>query len=103
LRNVAAGGHWVSIALAGAGTIPRDAIGSVVTIEAGALRLRRDVLSGASYCSQSDLGAHFGLGQAAKIDRVVVRWPDGIREAFDAPPVDRISRLTRGQGRPHKP
>ena len=102
LRNIVQGGHWISIALAGAAT-RRDAIGAVVTVEAGAQRLRRDVLSGGSYCSQSDLRAHFGLGQATKIDRIVVRWPDGAREGFGAPEIDRIVTLKQGQGQRLKP
>jgi hypothetical protein len=99
LRNVAQAGHWIAIALTGAAGVPRDAIGAVVTLEAGAQRLRRDVVSGGSYCSQSDLRAHFGLGQTTKIDRIVVRWPDGTREAFGAPGIDRIVALKKGRGR----
>jgi hypothetical protein len=103
LRNVAAAGHWISIALTGAAGVPRDAIGASVTVEAIRQRLRRDVVSGASFCSQSDLRAHFGLGQTATIDRIVVRWPDGTREAFGVPGVDRIVPLTKGHGQRLKP
>ena len=98
LRNVAPAGHWISIALTG-----NAAIGAVVTLEAGAQRLRRDIVSGASYCSQSDLRAHFGLGQTTKIDRIVVRWPDGTREAFGVPGVDRIVALRKDQGQRQQP
>ena len=93
LRNVAPGGHWLLVALAA-----NPVIGAVVTLEAGGRRLRRDVVSGDSYCSQSDVRAHFGLGEATRVDRLVVRWPDGTREAFTVPGVDRIVTLTRGQG-----
>src|SRR5262249_31194197 len=82
LRNVAPGGHWISIALTGGPGVPRDAVGSVVTLEAGPLRLRRDIVSGASYCSQSDMRAHFGLGNVSRIDRIIVQWPDATREVF---------------------
>jgi hypothetical protein len=78
--------------------VPRDAIGAVVMLEAGVQRLRRDVVSGASYCSQSDLRAHFGLGQTTNVDRIVVRWPDGTREVFRVPGIDRIVALKKGQG-----
>ena len=103
LKNVAPAGHWISIALTGAAGVPRDAIGASVTLEAGTQRLRRDVISGASYCSQSDLRTHFGLGQTTNIDRIVVRWPDGTRETFGVPGVDRIVPLTKGQGQRQKP
>jgi hypothetical protein len=70
----------------------------VVTLEAGARRMRRDVVSGGSYCSQSDFRAHFGLGEMTRVDRILVRWPDGRREAFTVPNVDRIVTLTKGRG-----
>ncbi len=98
LKNVVPAGRWISFALIGDARGPRDAIGAVVTVEAGARRLRRDIVSGSSYCSQSDFRAHFGLGDATTVDRVLVRWPDGVREAFHVPGVDRIVSLTKGQG-----
>ena len=61
------------------------------------------MVSGGSYCSQSDFRVHFGLGEMTKIDRVVVRWPDGTREAFSVPGIDRIIALKKLQGRPLKP
>jgi enediyne biosynthesis protein E4 len=98
LRNVATAGHWLSIALDDREGRTGGAIGAVVTLEAGSRRQRRDVVSGASYCSQSDLGVHFGLGETTVVERIVVRWPDGTREAFTAQRIDRNVRLTRGQG-----
>src|SRR5438045_4873462 len=58
LRNTAAAGHWISIALTGAPGAPTSAVGAVVTLAAGGQRQRRDIVSGGSYCSQSDLRAH---------------------------------------------
>jgi hypothetical protein len=91
------------VALTGTSGVPRDAIGAVVTLEAGGVRQRRDIVSGGSYCSQSDLRAHFGLGDLTKIDRIVVRWPDGAQEAFTTPGVDRVVRLKKGEGHAEKP
>jgi len=36
-----------------------------------------EVRSGSSYISQSDLRVHFGLGKAAKVDVLEIRWPSG--------------------------
>jgi hypothetical protein len=91
------------VALTGDARGPRAAIGAVVTLEAGGRRLRRDVVSGDSYLSQSDFRAHFGLGETTRVDRIVVRWPDGTREAFTVAGVDRIVALTKGQGLLQKP
>ncbi len=102
LRNVAPAGHWISIGLVGTGAVPRDGIGASILLETGPQRLRRDVISGGSYCSQSALHAHFGLGQTTTVNRAVVRWPDGTREEFSVPGVDRVVTLTKGEGR-HQP
>ncbi len=53
------------------------AIGARVSVTAGALHMMDEVRSGGSYLSQSDLRLRFGLGEAAKADKVAVRWPDG--------------------------
>ncbi len=40
---------------------------------------------------------HVGLGDAATIDRLVVRWPDGAREVHLALAADRHYLLKRGE------
>jgi hypothetical protein len=68
--------NWVRLTLEGDGeNSNRSAIGAQVTVEAGGLVQRREVLSGRSYLSQCELPLTFGLGKAAKVDRVTVRWP----------------------------
>jgi hypothetical protein len=99
LRNVAAAaaaGHWISLQLKSARG--GDAPGAVVTLQAGDRKWRRDVLSGASYCSQSDLRVHVGLGGVTRIDSATVRWPNGRREVFQVQGVDRFVTLVEGQG-----
>jgi hypothetical protein len=76
LRNVTEGtGNWLLVDLVGKAKMT-DAIGAVVTVSAGESRQTRLVQSGASYLSQHDMRAHFGLGAAPSVD-VTVRWPDG--------------------------
>jgi hypothetical protein len=68
--------HWIRLVLQGDGVRSnRSAIGARVTLEAGGLKQRRQVTSGRGYLSQSELPVTFGLGQAAKIDRVTIQWP----------------------------
>jgi hypothetical protein len=101
LRNVAASsGHWLGIRLAGdvARKSPRDAIGSIAYLTTGKNRQRQDVVSGAVYCSQNDLTLHFGLGPATKVDKLEVQWPDGSREVFEVPQIDKTITLTQGKG-----
>ncbi len=56
-------------------------VGSRVTILAGGRRQVAEVKSAASYLSSNDPRLHFGLGAAARADRVTIRLPSGeIRE-----------------------
>lgn len=58
------------------GTISnRSAIGARVRLTAGGHTQLDEVRSGGSYLSQNDLRLHFGLGPAAKIDRIAIDWP----------------------------
>ena len=96
LRNVAANsGHWLGVRLIGSAS---DAIGATAYVTTGSLRQRRDVVSGAVYCSQNDMTLHFGLGAATKIDKLEIKWPDGKVEEFIVSGVDRIVTLTQGKG-----
>ena len=101
LRNVTdAKGHWLRLRLAGdpARKSTRDATGATVYVTTGRLRQRADVVSGGSYSSQNDPCLYFGLGAAAKVDRLEVRWPDGSAETFAVPAVDKSLTLTQGKG-----
>jgi len=101
LRNVSdAKNHWLRLKLVGdpARKSPRDATGAIVYVTTGRLRQRGDVISGGSYASQNDPRPYFGLGAAAKVDRLEVKWPDGSTEVFDVPGVDRTLTLTEGKG-----
>lgn len=100
LRNeTAKTGHWVALKLVGGPKSPRDAIGATVWLTAGGKRQRADVVSGASYCSQSDLRLHFGLGAATRVEKLEVRWPSGAREVVPIKMVDRVVTITEGKAK----
>jgi hypothetical protein len=90
--------HWVELKLVGGPKSPRDAVGATVYLTAGGVRQRGDVLSGGSYLSSNDPRVHFGLGDAAKVDGVEIRWPDGAVEKVTVPGVDRILTVEEGKG-----
>jgi hypothetical protein len=101
LRNVCeTKSHWLRVKLAGdpAKKSPRDATGATVYLTAGGLRQRADVVSGGSYASQNDPTLSFGLGAAAKVDKLQVQWPDGSTESFDVPAVDKTVTFNEGKG-----
>jgi hypothetical protein len=95
LRNVAAGtGHWLGLRLIGKS--PRDAMGAVVYLTTGSVRQRREVFSGAVYCSQNDTTLHFGLGASTKVDKLEIKWPDGTTEIVSVPVIDKVMTITQG-------
>jgi enediyne biosynthesis protein E4 len=90
--------HWVGLLLIGGPKSPRDAIGATVFLTAGGMRQRADVMSGGSYESTNDFRPHFGLGQNTKVDKVEIRWPDGMLETLALPGIDRYFAVEEGKG-----
>jgi enediyne biosynthesis protein E4 len=96
--KVDAANHWVTIKLVGVES-NRNAIGARVHLTAGEAQQWQEVRGGGSYLSQNDFRVHFGLGAAARIDRLDVRWPNGREERWENLPVDRFHTLKEGSGR----
>jgi hypothetical protein len=103
INRVAHSNHWIELVLTGTKS-NRNAIGARVTVRGTAAGKERvwvnEVRSGSSYSSSSDLRLHFGIGPTPVLKEVEVSWPSGLKEVFPAPPIDRISQLTEGQGKP---
>jgi hypothetical protein len=76
LRNGGTGNHWLTV-VAKRPNGRSDAVGARVTVATGSLVQISEVAMPQGYMSQSDPRPHFGLGKAAKADRVEIRWPDG--------------------------
>jgi hypothetical protein len=91
------GRHWLLLQLVGT-TSNRSAIGARVSCEAGGATQWQEVRGGGSYDSQNDLRVHFGLGDAARVERLAVRWPNGLQEEWRDVAVDRILTLREGTG-----
>lgn len=86
--------HWVSFRLEG--RKDRLALNARVYVTTGDFRQMDEIRSGGSYLSQNDLRLHFGLGDAVKIDKVEVKWPDGSSQIFEGVAVDRFYSLRQG-------
>jgi hypothetical protein len=91
------GRHWVSFELAGTKS-NRLALNARMKITAGGVTQTDEVHSGGSYLSQNDLRLHFGLGSAAKIDSVEIRWPSGAVEKLGNLAADRFYSVEEGHG-----
>ncbi|MEK7254416.1 MAG: CRTAC1 family protein, partial [Bacteroidota bacterium] len=81
-NNSANSNNWLKIKLTGK-VSNRAAIGSRVTVEAGGVVQVDDVTGGSGYCSQNSLTLHFGLGQAQVVDKLTIRWANGLVEEFE--------------------
>jgi hypothetical protein len=75
-----------------------DGIGARIRLTAGSRTQMRDVKAGSSYLSQNDLRAHFGLGTAARADRIEVRWPSGRTDAVSGVAANQIITIEEGRG-----
>jgi len=93
LMNRGRTGNWLEIKLHGTKS-NRSAIGARVTARLGVATQIREVKSGDSYLSQSDQRVHFGLGSAAKIDELRIRWPSGRVQTLTGVAANRILELT---------
>jgi hypothetical protein len=90
--------HWVTLKLVGTRS-NRSAIGARVRLHGSGGVQVDEVRGGGSYYAQNDLRVHFGLGDVNRIDRVEVRWPNGLEEVWTDVAIDRIVTLTEGQGK----
>jgi hypothetical protein len=99
LRNIVPQrGHWLSIrAVEEHG---RDALGAELTVVVGTRQIRSDVRAAYSYLASNDPRVHIGLGTAARVDEIRVRWP-GTRavESFGPFEADRAITLRKGASR----
>ncbi len=95
-------GHWLSVRLVGVRS-NRDGIGALVTAQVGGRKLLRLCHTDGSYLSASDRRVHFGLGGAATVDSLTIRWPSGLTQTLTSLPADRIITVREGKQEPPSP
>ncbi len=92
-RNVAPAGRWCAFRLTGTKS-NRDAIGALIKVTAGGRTRVRQVQASGGYLSQCSNTVHFGLGKAAAIERVEIRWPGGRVQVLDGAKIDAVNAVT---------
>jgi hypothetical protein len=80
-------GHWLGLELAGKHE-NRDAIGAKVEVKAGGKTWTREVRATGGLYSGRDARVLIGLGDVARIDSVIVRWPAGNLQVVAPVPID---------------
>ena len=97
LRNEGTRNHWLGLALE-SGTPNRQGLGARVTVtDSNNRRQVYEVWGAGSYLSSNDPRLIVGLGAAAGVRSVEVRWPGGRVQKLANPPVDKYLTLAEGK------
>ncbi len=88
--------NWIKVKLEGVKS-NRSAIGARVLAYYGGKVQAQAVLSQSSFYSCNDSRLHFGLGAFTSVD-LEVYWPNGLREHFKQPAINRLITLREGTG-----
>jgi len=93
--------NWLELKLNGK-VSNRSGIGAKIrvkaTIHGNPVWQLRQIASQASFRSQNDLIAHFGLGDASIIDSLKVEWPSGIVDVYSNIKANQIITAIENQG-----
>lgn len=87
--------NWLKIHLKGVES-NANGIGARVEIYGAWGKQIRDVRSGDGFKYMSSLNTHFGLGEAAEIEKLVVKWPSGTVDTILNPDVNTSVLVTEG-------
>ena len=90
-------GNWLGLTLTGEQGI-HTGMGARVTVFASG---RQQVLVNQwtmGYLSSNDPRMHVGLGDVDAVERLEVRWPDGVTETFENVAANRYITITKGRG-----
>jgi Flp pilus assembly protein TadD/peroxiredoxin len=74
----------------------RDAIGTSITVEVGALRQTKYLQAGSGFLAQHSKEVFFGVGKAEGNIRATVRWPSGLAQKFDGIPAGHRIEVKEG-------
>ena len=90
--------NWIGLRAAQPTTLNRFAIGARIDVWAEGQRYRRWLTAGSiSQFSDGPPEIHVGLGGAPRVDRLEIKWPDGVIDVMGNLEVNRWFRLVRTQ------
>jgi enediyne biosynthesis protein E4 len=89
--------NWVGLNLVATKSNP-DAVGAIITWEAGGKRFSRLKTAGGSYLASHDPREILGLGKASKLDRIEIQWPSGAVDKLEGVPLNAYVKVVEGAG-----
>jgi hypothetical protein len=90
--------NWIAVRARGAEST-RAGIGAKVRLTLAGRTQLREISPGGSYLSTSDVRLYFGLGSAARVDRLEIEWPSGRRQVLEDVPANQILTLEESNAR----
>jgi tetratricopeptide (TPR) repeat protein len=88
-------GNYLNVRLKGTKS-NRDGNGARITLWSNGNRQIREMTNGSSF-GCLPLEQHFGLGAATEITAIEIRWPGGLLQRVENPPLNETIRVTEGQ------
>lgn len=88
--------HWLRVRLV-ARNANRDAIGATLVARAGDKSWTAEIRTSGGFQAACPAEAHFGLGKAAKLDELDIRWPDGTKTSVKDVAANRVLVLVLEQ------
>lgn len=88
--------NWVGLKLVGTRS-NRDGIGAKVRLVAGGLTQVREVKSGSSYASGSDMRLLFGLGENQHVEKITIVWQSGTTQEVESVSINQYLTITESE------
>jgi len=93
--------HWILLKLVGAAD-NADGIGTQIKITTAHGSQYNEATTTGSYNSSNDKRVHFGLGDAAVIDKIELTWPTGVKQVLTNVAADQVLTIRETETKPAK-
>jgi enediyne biosynthesis protein E4 len=89
--------HWLGLDLVATRSNP-GAVGTIISWEAGGKRRSRFKTAGGSFLASHDPREILGIGNAAKVDSLEIKWPSGKIDKLSNLPINQYIKVVEGEG-----
>lgn len=89
--------NWIGLQLVATKSNP-EAVGAMITWQAGGVKRSRLKIGGGSYLSSHDPREILGIGSATKIESIEIRWPSGKVDKLTNLPLNKYVKVVEGEG-----